>query len=469
VKPSGNVWRERLKGRLGLAIAAGLATASLYAEGVLKNGWIEVILLVPVAWYTLAPPTSRTLQNALLSLTAVCVTVTISDLLLRPVLDRRLNYTALNVYSHRLPALPIVGRWDGNLNLVDVLYGDLAAMAGDPALREPREIVFQTDAAGFRNATVAPPIDLIVLGDSFGAGWGTTQDRIYARLLETRYGRRVYNLSFPGGPYDQYVNFAIESPKLHMAAHATVVWTFFTGNDLDDAEGQIWDIDALPWKSGFSAWKVSYRTFRNRSPLNRLMEGLRGRVKGETGQVIRRTLPNGQPMLFHRGQEVWGSQARPQVEEHAHFPSLLRTMQAMKQLIDRTDATLLLLVLPTKGEVYRWIFEQREPSIEDARSSGFAQAVMAACDRLELRCLDTKPYLVEEARRLFQSSGQLLWWRDDTHLGEQGHAAVAAFIAQHMPSPASQAGTKQKEMRRQDPIRMTVYTKDVDVDDRSGR
>ncbi|MES4786889.1 MAG: hypothetical protein C4294_14945, partial [Nitrospiraceae bacterium] len=81
-----------------------------------------------------------------------------------------MNYTALNVYSHKLPYLPIVGRWDAHLHLIDDQYGDVAALAGDPALGERRRIVFQTDAAGFRNGDVKAPIDLVVLGDSFGAG-----------------------------------------------------------------------------------------------------------------------------------------------------------------------------------------------------------------------------------------------------------------------------------------------------------
>ncbi len=432
------MWETSDKSRYVLALVTVLATVSLYAEGVLKNGLIEVALLAPVLWFVLAP--KPFLQNVLLVLTATCLALSASDVLLRPLLERRLNYTALNVYSHKLPRLPIVGRWDPNLQLRDTLYGDLAAIAGDPTLREPREIVFQTDAEGFRNTAVSASIDVIVLGDSFGAGWGTTQERIFARLLETRHGRHVYNLSFPGGPYDQYVNFAIESPRLMFTTNTTIIWAFYTGNDLDDAAGQAWEIDALPWQSAFGAWRVSYRTFRNRSPLNRLLEGLRGRLTGGPDDVIRRTLPNGQPFLFKGGQEAWGASPRRQVEQHPNFPKLVRTMEAMKRLTGEKGLNLAVLILPTKGEVYRWILDRREWSVEDGRSSGFAQAVLAACDRIQLRCLDSKPYLTEEARRLFESSGQLLWWRDDTHLGEPGHAAVADFIAQHVLPPAHHAG-----------------------------
>ncbi|MGH7230060.1 MAG: alginate O-acetyltransferase AlgX-related protein, partial [Nitrospiraceae bacterium] len=283
-----------------------------------------------------------------------------------------------------------------------------------------------------RYGLITGPIDLVVLGDSFGAEWGTTQDRIFSQVLATRYGRCVYNLSFPGGPYDQYVNFAIEAPRLTLTTPATVVWTLYTGNDLDDAAGQTWEIEALPWQSGFHAWRVSYRTFRNRSPINRLLEGLRNRLKGNTGQVFSRTLPNGLPVLFRPSEESWSMKSRQEVEQVVNFPNLVRTLHAMKQLTDERGLALVVFILPTKGDVYRWIFEQREPQPEDAHSSGVALAVLAVCEKAHLQCFDTKPYLVQEGRWLFESSGQLLWWRDDTHLGEHGHAAVAAFIAQHL-------------------------------------
>ena len=45
-------------------------------------------------------------------------------------------------------------------------------------------------------------------GDWFAAGTG--EDDIFARLLERQYGYRIYHAGYPGGPYDQFVNLAIE-------------------------------------------------------------------------------------------------------------------------------------------------------------------------------------------------------------------------------------------------------------------
>lgn len=427
---------QRPAARWALALLAAASTATLYAEGVLKNGWIEVVQLLPAGLFLLRPSGTLRLENLLVALTAACLAASTLDLLLRPVMERRLSYTPLNVSAHKLPRLPILGRWDACLDLEDELYGDLAAIAGDPAVREPRRIRFVTDEAGFRNERIPPQIDLLVLGDSFGAGWGTTQDRIFARLLESKYGRRAYNLSYPGGPYNQYLDFVIESPRLGVSPATRLVWTFYAGNDLDDAGGETWDLAELPWRSAVGQWAVRYRTFRNRSPLNRLMEGVRLRLGDESKIVLRRRLPDGRPMLFHAAHEAWGLRAREEVERHPNFAKLERTLAAMRTTTDARGIEAVIVLLSTKGEVYRWVLEGRRPQPSDAAPSGFAQAVLKACERATFRCLDAKPFLVERARRLYEASGEVLWWRDDSHLGERGHEAVADFVAGALGIPA---------------------------------
>jgi lysophospholipase L1-like esterase len=403
----------------------------LYAEGVLKNGWIEVALLSPILWFLLASRVPLLLHNCLLSLLTICLTVPGMDLLLRPVMERRLNYTPLNVYAHKLPRLPIVGRWDSNLVLDEDLYGDLSAISGDPALRESRRIIFKTDEAGFRNSFVPPKIEVLILGDSFAAGWGTTQEEIFSQLLSARYGQSTYNLAYPGGPYDQYVNFAIEWPRLTFASNKRMVWALYAGNDLDDAAGDTWDLDQLPWQSGLGEWVVQYRTFRNRSPLNRLMENMRRRwmqSERHTNEVVIRRLPSGQPILFRPKEENWSRRSQAEIEQLENFRKLERTLKAMRDLAAVRGIEVTLVVLPTKGDIYRWILDQRPARPEDEETSGFARAVLASCQRIKMQCIDTKPYLIEKARQLYTLTGALLWWRDDTHMNGNGHEAIATLV-----------------------------------------
>lgn len=417
--------------RLGIVVVFVLATLSLFAEGILKQGWMEAFFLAPAVLFLLKD-TTVILQNVLLVLSSICLTLSGVDLAVRPLIHDQLHYTPLNAYSRTLPELPILGRWDPHLDVVSEIYGDMAAISGQPSFREWRPISFQTDDAGFRNRSRSDKIDLLTLGDSFGAGAGTTQDKTFSGVLERKYGLRTYNLSYPGGPYYEFVNFAIESPKLTFSPRALVVWTWYIGNDLVDPAGEIFDVGQLPWNNKLEAWLVKYRTFRNRSPMNQWWQAMQWRRTNPGGEVMARALPMRQPILFLPGHDWWGSQSKQAIEQHANFLKNERTLEAMKRLVAEKGLNLVVLVLPTKGEVYRWIVEGRDPSPEDAAPSGFALAVLAACGRVHVQCLDTKPYLVEQGRRLFASSGNLLWWRDDSHLGEYGHAAVAEFIASNI-------------------------------------
>ena len=426
----GNLPDMNLRLRFGLAVLALVATGSLYAEGVIKTGWIEAALVIPIGLSLVAQGSlARYLPNVIISITAISLSLTIFDLILRPILGHRLHYTPTNFSPHRYPELPLVARWDYDQILEMESFGDLAAMIGDPALQERRRIVFRTDEFGFRNIPRSEPANVLILGDSFSAGTGTTDEDTFPRVLESNYGVRTYNLSYPGGPYDQFITFAIEWPRLKVTPRPHMIWTFFTGNDMDDAGGEIWDISHLPWQHGIAAWRVKFKTYRNRSPLNQWMEALRIRFKGKSSDVIARPLPDGQSVLFFKPQELWGNRSRPEVEQHPNFEKLKRTLAAMRELTTERQVDLTVLVFPTKGEVYRWLLEARNPLPEDSHASGFAQAVLEVCQTSSIMCYDTKAYLVSEARRLYDTEGKLLWWRDDTHIGKYGHRAIANYIA----------------------------------------
>ena len=414
-------------GRVGLALAAAVATALPYAVGILKNGLVELVLLAPIVWLLTASQTRGHAANCVLLLASLCLFMTAFDLILRPLVGARLHYSPMNQHQRRLPTLPILGRWDPLVNFSGWVYGDLAAMTGDPSLRELRKMEFRTDALGFRNDTVPHQIDVVVLGDSFAAGAGVTQTATFAHTLAAHHGLSVYNLSYPGGPYEQYLNFSIEAPKLNLLPGTELIWTIYTGNDLEDAGGEIWDIQSLPWRTGTAAALVEYRTFRDRSPLRQIWSALLSRWRGISKDVLVRSLPEGGPMLFYGPQEAWGQRTRREVERHPNFPKLLTTFRAMKKTADRMKVRIAIIILPTKGEVYRQVLSPESPAA-DSQRSGFGEAVLSACEQISLACWDSKPYLREEARRLFAASKELLWWRDDTHINDSGHQALAEFL-----------------------------------------
>jgi hypothetical protein len=416
--------------RLGLVLLTAIATGLLYAEGVVRTGWIEAALSIPVCLFLIASGSfARFLSNLLICITAISLSLTSFDLILRWTFEERLHYSPMNITSHVMPELPIVGRWDAYQTSDTEGYGDLAAMAGDPSLQERRKIVFRTDEFGFRNRPGARPTDVLIVGDSFPAGAGTTDEEIFPRLLEDAYGFRTYNLSFPGGPYQQLINFAIEWPKWNVTP-PYMIWTLYTGNDMEDEGGKTWDLEHLPWQHGLPAWRERFKSYRRRSPIHQWIDIIHMKSKDKPAHIIVRSLPDGNPILFFGNQETWANRSRQEVEQHPNFAKLQRTLVAMRRLTAERHVQVKVLILPTKGEVYRWLLEERQPQPEDSHASGFGLATLEACRTSGMVCHDMKPY------------------RDDTHIGKYGHAAIAAYIVDNVlrvrRHPGNGAGETQK-------------------------
>ena len=69
---------------MGIALLATAATALPFAVGAVKNGLIEILPLVPVAWFLVASRAREHASRALLLLVSLCLAVTVCDLILRP-------------------------------------------------------------------------------------------------------------------------------------------------------------------------------------------------------------------------------------------------------------------------------------------------------------------------------------------------------------------------------------------------
>lgn len=118
-----------------------------------------------------------------------------------------------------------------------------------------------------------------------------------------------------------------------------------------------------------------------------------------------------------------GDRARPEPSEaRANICGDAASGRCMKRRRDDSDSS-------HEGRRLSVCVRPAGPEAGGCTPSGFAEAVLSACSRTGFRCLNAKPYhLTMEARRLRDASGQLLWWRDDTHLSELGHETMAELI-----------------------------------------
>lgn len=112
-------------------------------------------------------------------------------------------------------------------------HGDMLAI--DPqqkAIKEQRTVFFKTDNLGYRNNKNFTDQRIVIVGDSFVVGNGTSQEDILPSILEEQFNLDVYNISYPGGP-DSYLN-RIESFPYSIKDRCVFVF-FFEGNDFPES------------------------------------------------------------------------------------------------------------------------------------------------------------------------------------------------------------------------------------------
>ncbi|MCB4755950.1 MAG: hypothetical protein LHV69_02790 [Elusimicrobia bacterium] len=414
---------------------SGLVVAAYFALYV--AGLIPIKTNSPVLWFvggllaaTVFPWRGRPFFERLrLMFITLGFTLFLSDIVGRHVLVNKLTYRPSDRFAYRWPPFQQLKRFDANVSYRGKSYGDLAAMAGKKEWREERPIRFETDDLGFRNSDTARrgPIDAIVLGDSFGLGEGTSQDRILSTLLEKKYGLRTYNLSLSGGPWDSYLNLRLYLKELGIRKGTKVFWLIFTGNDLDDTYGPV-ELERLEWNRGFNYLHASLNKFRERSSLKRILMNVRYRHE-ETRDVLTRTFLNGRRMLFFKPYIKAAHRTREAVLAHKNIKSLEETMAAMKTFAAEEGLDVRLISLPTSDEVYDWVLQRQPAWSTRYHPSGFFTVLNQLARKVGLKTYDLKPFLLERSMSAYQESGELLWWADDTHWNERGNKEVSPFIA----------------------------------------
>jgi len=376
--------------------------------------------------------TPSVITGLAVSAVAGLVALFVVDLAARSVLQSKLYYRPEDIYKRRLPELPSHSLFQRNVNYTGETWGDLAAMTTRDELRDVRKVTFRTDAYGYRNDVIdtTKPLDLIILGDSFGSGASTSQEEVWDAHFREKYGLNVYNLSIPGYcPWHELVTLKRELGRLKIGPQTTVLWAIFGGNDLDE----LGLTDLNPPEAGWSKrLAVSLRTFYRRSPIKLLAERVLfnapAQNPGEGDTPLVANLPDGRTFLFY---SQYVRHERRSEEEVRHLPAVAR-MQAefadMKRLEQAAGIRVLVAHLPTSYLIYGWVLENRPPWSDSLVISPAATVLQELSEQNGLAYLDLRPQMLREARRHYDESGEILWWRDDTHWSQHGHEVAATII-----------------------------------------
>ena len=433
--------------RLLLAIVFGLPIPVLYFYGLIPHLFSTIYLVLLnvciCCGIALVEPKPGLMRAG--ALVASCgLSLVAMDLTLRATITRRL-FGPPELFMYYWSPMPSLWRYAPDVAFHGVITGDLAKLV-HPHYEEKRMIDFTTDAFGFRNYRQVDEkqkqYDLILLGDSFGTGADTTQDKTWASFFEHTYGLRTYNLSLPGsGPWHELMNLKIACGRLHCDSQTTVLWALFSGNDLDDDYGDALEPPLLD--SRLRRILISVKSFRNRSPIRNLVERIRSSIHDRWApQVIVRGLPGGQKLLFRRSYVVATQRTVEQVRQHPNYPKLLAVLDEMKKFAASKQLKVYVVVIPAKEEVYQWVLKSSALNVA-TEASGFSRAVQERCQLDGFPFLDLKPLLVAAAKTEFTQSRRLLWWSDDTHWNENGHQYSASVVYRFLSTPQKRLSTAQ--------------------------
>jgi len=406
-------WRGTAAKLAGIAVLV----SAPFAAGALSRGIFAAGLALAMAFAVAAlVRRSQFAAHATLVVVSLALGIAVFDLALRA-----LGFGPPAIIGP-WPAMPLVNRFAANLD-IELLDQDLARMSGRPAPAVPTHHIV-TDGAGFRNAPSAPRdgLDVIVLGDSFGAG-AVGHDETLRAFLQREHGMKALDLSTPASsPWQEYTNFRLELPTIGTRKGAVLAWLLFGGNDLEETYGPL-EPEALPW-TGPRQWLQRWRSWRARSPILNLT----GRP-GPSSDVATHSL-DGKPILFYRPYIANARRDLATVTAQPNFPALRATFSRLVALARSRDIVPVVFVIPAKEEVYEWVHRGSAPWSSSTAPSGFAQAIARMCDEEKVACQDLKPALVEESRRSHESSGELLYWREDTHLNARGNRFIASRMRQ---------------------------------------
>ncbi len=346
-----------------------------------------------------------------------------------------------------------------------IRMGFVPAAVGDGALRRFR---FQTDAEGFRNTLTRDPIDLAALGDSFTDAMTIDDATAWPRLVERDTGLTLQNYGTAGFGPQQELRVLTDYALVHRPK--VVVLAYFAGNDIFEAEA-------------FDEYERSHGAVRKPDPgwpIKRIVSradtwfvssafyAARGWVANRGLAEAKAVTPADQPMPasahavpFDRG--MFTVAVRGQRLRWAFMPPYLNTLRfsesdlsarrgwaltkesirAMRDASRAAGAELVVMFLPFKSQVYlptaaaamtpadltqalRYSLPDGAIDLAAMSRNRLAQNRMMRrfCEEAGIPLLDMTEALADRLE-----SGVNVYFPDDSHLNEAGHAVVATELA----------------------------------------
>jgi SGNH hydrolase-like domain, acetyltransferase AlgX/GDSL-like Lipase/Acylhydrolase len=303
-----------------------------------------------------------------------------------------------------------------------VPFGDMVVTdrRTGPAIAEPRWVRYHIDAAGFRNDADYAGEKILLVGDSFVAGSGSTQEDLLSDQLQRDYGISAYNLGFPGELHS-YVRYVESFFKTHQSGPKALIF-LFEGNDfpLPNPGG------AAPAKKnapGPSSFEIARKEFQQS-----LKELLVYRYAFSLYHLLNHRLrPEAYPRVTVMTLEGSGHlslgflNSYMAVTERGYYDAGDDFFLKLARIKDHLGG---IFFIPTKFRVY---YSMVEGGPRTPLPNAQWHYVQATASRLGVRCVNLTGPLQEESRRLLPE-GKLTYWKDDSHWNRYGMAVAAREV-----------------------------------------
>lgn len=426
--------------RILFALSIILSLPGPYLVGIIPEEFSNIYLLfgiILIGFILFKKNLKKLTINVSLLVISCCLILTLFDLISRPLLQDTLYYRPSDMFCNKFPLFHQVPRYAKNSFYKGKASGDLAHMLENKDYRQLRNVVFQTDSLGFRNTPGASNkvVDLILLGDSYGVGVGTTQDKTWGTLLAKNYNLKTYNLSVPSSPWGQLITFRLEANKLKTHKNSLVLWAIFTGNDLGGLYGE--EIKHIKHNNRLERFSVAHSTFKNRSPFRLLQKKQQYREYHDQvkQQILAKEFGSNKKALFYLPYVGQANLSSSEILRHPNYEKLKSIFEEMEKLANSSSLNIAVVLLPTKSEVYSWILYDQAPWSLPTPPSDFSQTIKELSQAAGFSFLDLKPFMVKAAQETYAASGKLLWWNDDTHWNELGHKVAAETVYDNLLGP----------------------------------
>jgi hypothetical protein len=283
---------------------------------------------------------------------------------------------------------------------------------------------YSTDMHGYRNTMPWPAqADIVGVGDSFVFGFGVNDDQTWMRLLADGLpGSRVINLALPGLGPQQYLQAYQEfgdalKPKL-------LLFGLFPGNDVVDAKR--FDQQLRAGKPGSdSGWRSSgglppsdggaqvkdRLAWLRKSYLLKFVGSLNDAVSPFSGH----TMDCGNGGRLRLVPELYAERANMAHPGNPSFELVMDTIEQARVLTHEQGTELLVLLFPTKEEVYLPVSGKRVPAL--------LEPFRAELETRGIPHLDVTPFFQEEARR-----GECVFFEVDGHPNVRGEQLIARVV-----------------------------------------